>query len=168
MAEQTKKRWMTTDDETWEVRSKNTPTIIAYCHRCCERQWNENHYYIDLKKLFVELKGDSNNLELHLEKLVRDSQDLCSRCQGILTFIPYIWVKVQNSNTFLFAVCCKFNLSTVSLQRNYHTHRQLNQTREVQKQFLCNNPVIPNHLHLLIYNILCIIHACTAFNYLLP
>ncbi len=38
MAEQTKKRSMTTDDEIWEVRSKNTPTITAYRHRCCKRQ----------------------------------------------------------------------------------------------------------------------------------
>ncbi len=43
MAEQTKKRWMTTDDETeTEVRSKNTPAITAYHRRCRERQRNEN------------------------------------------------------------------------------------------------------------------------------
>ncbi len=42
MAEQTKKRSMTTDDETWEVKSKNTPAITAYRHRCRERQRNEN------------------------------------------------------------------------------------------------------------------------------
>ncbi len=33
---------MTTDDETWEVRSKNTPAITDYRHRCRERQQNEN------------------------------------------------------------------------------------------------------------------------------
>ncbi len=32
---------MTTDDET-DVRSKNTPAITAYCHRCRKRQQNEN------------------------------------------------------------------------------------------------------------------------------
>ncbi len=34
---------MTTDDETeTEVRSKNTPAITDYRHRCYERQQNEN------------------------------------------------------------------------------------------------------------------------------
>ncbi len=33
---------MTTDDETWEVRSKNTPAITDYRHRCHERERNEN------------------------------------------------------------------------------------------------------------------------------
>ncbi len=33
---------MTTDDETWEVRSKNTPVIKDYRHTCCEREQNEN------------------------------------------------------------------------------------------------------------------------------
>ncbi len=43
MTEQTKKRWMTTDDETeTEVSSKNTPAITDYRHRCRERQRNEN------------------------------------------------------------------------------------------------------------------------------
>ncbi len=38
-----KQRSMTADEETeTEVRSKNTPTIINYCHRCRERQQNEN------------------------------------------------------------------------------------------------------------------------------
>ncbi len=30
MAEQTKKRQINTDDETWEVRSQNTPAITNY------------------------------------------------------------------------------------------------------------------------------------------
>ncbi len=38
----TNKWWMTTDVETWEVRSKNTPAITAYRHRCSERQQNES------------------------------------------------------------------------------------------------------------------------------
>ncbi len=33
---------MITDDETWEVRFKNTAAITAYCHWCRERQRNEN------------------------------------------------------------------------------------------------------------------------------
>ncbi len=33
---------MTTDGETWEVKSKNTTAVTTYCHRCCERQQNEN------------------------------------------------------------------------------------------------------------------------------
>ncbi len=33
---------MTTDNKTWELRSKNTPVITAYCHRCREREQNEN------------------------------------------------------------------------------------------------------------------------------
>ncbi len=40
MAKQTMKRSMTTDDETWEVRSKNTPAITAYRHRCRQRERN--------------------------------------------------------------------------------------------------------------------------------
>ncbi len=40
MAEKTKKRSMTTDNEIeTEVRSKNTPAITVYCH---ERQQNLN------------------------------------------------------------------------------------------------------------------------------
>ncbi len=41
---QRKDRWLQTmkpETET-EVRSKNSPAITAYHHRCCERQWNEN------------------------------------------------------------------------------------------------------------------------------
>ncbi len=33
---------MTTDDETWEVRSENALAITDYRHGCCEKQQNEN------------------------------------------------------------------------------------------------------------------------------
>ncbi len=54
MAEQTKKRLMTTDEETeteTKVRSKNTPAITDYRHRCCERQQNENVRDYNLKQM---------------------------------------------------------------------------------------------------------------------
>ncbi len=43
MVEQTKKITTTTDDGTeTEVRSKNTPAITGYRHRCREREQSEN------------------------------------------------------------------------------------------------------------------------------
>ncbi len=56
MAEQTKKRSMTTDEETeteTEVRSKNTSAVTAY--RCCERQRNENFRDYNFKDMFFTL-----------------------------------------------------------------------------------------------------------------
>ncbi len=88
-AEQTKKRSMTTDDETCDVRSPNTPAIATYGHRCRERQRNENlrDYNISMSHICVVCKMFSLVLRICLVHLPERSDQYLYSGSGVLCFV---------------------------------------------------------------------------------
>ncbi len=101
-----KKRSMTKDDETWKVRSKNTPAVTAYRRKRMMAKGNEvKTFKIITVSLFkVEKLCSSTKIEMYykcgikmresnekLWNLILDksqiSHQLCGRSQGIMVWI---------------------------------------------------------------------------------